>query len=89
LGTDDGFVSSDCLGEQALEMRHNPAWRLANLTSVIVAFDDCVYGPALVQGRSMRPPLSSEDQGARDLVLAEKWSIKLYRYHRGDVVLLR
>ena len=64
-------------------------WRVVKLSSVLVAFEDCVYRPAVVQGRSMRPGLCSDDGESRDLVLAEKWSVKLYRYNRGDVVLLR
>ena len=37
----------------------------------------------------MQPTLNPEDGDGSDIVLADKWSIKLYRYRRGDVVLLR
>ncbi|CAL5222586.1 g4976 [Coccomyxa viridis] len=37
----------------------------------------------------MQPTLNPGDGDSNDLVLADKWSIKLYRYRRGDVVLLR
>ena len=37
----------------------------------------------------MQPTLNPGNGDGNDLVLAEKWSTKLYRYRRGDVVLLR
>ena len=37
----------------------------------------------------MQPTLNPGDGDGNDIVLADKWSIKLYRYRRGDVVLLR
>jgi hypothetical protein len=37
----------------------------------------------------MQPTLNPGDSDCNDIVLADKWSIKLYRYRRGDVVLLR
>ena len=67
----------------------NAIWRIAKLVPVVVAFEDCLYGPAVVQGRSMQPTLCPDGVLRREVVLAEKWSIKLYRFHRGDVVLLR
>ena len=67
----------------------NAIWRIAKLVPVVVAFEDCLYGPTVVQGRSMQPTLCPDGVLRREVVLAEKWSIKLYRFHRGDVVLLR
>ncbi len=64
-------------------------WRTAKLVPVVVAVEDLLYGPAYVSGRSMQPTLNPESATGHDLVLADKWSIKLYRYNRGDVVLLR
>ncbi len=37
----------------------------------------------------MQPTLNPGNGEGNDLILAEKWSTKLYRYRRGDVVLLR
>ncbi|KAK9908797.1 hypothetical protein WJX75_003046 [Coccomyxa subellipsoidea] len=37
----------------------------------------------------MQPTFNPDSGAGNDLVLADKWSIKLYRYSRGDVVLLR
>ena len=37
----------------------------------------------------MQPTLNSGEHDSNDLILADKWSIKLYRYRRGDVILLR
>ena len=67
----------------------NAIWRIAKHVPVVVAFEDCLYGPAVVQGRSMQPTFCPDGVLRREVVLAEKWSIKLYRFHRGDVVLLR
>ncbi|BDA41476.1 mitochondrial inner membrane protease subunit 2 [Coccomyxa sp. Obi] len=64
-------------------------WRIAKLVPVVVAVEDCLYGPASVHGRSMQPTFNPEPATGHDLVLADKWSIKLYRYNRGDIVLLR
>ena len=64
-------------------------WQIAKLVPVVVAVEDCLYGPASVHGRSMQPTFNPEPAPGHDLVLADKWSIKLYRYNRGDVVLLR
>ena len=68
---------------------YKTAWRIAKLTPILIAIEDCLYGPAFVRGRSMQPTLNPGDGDSNDLVLADKWSIKLYRYRRGDVVLLR
>lgn len=64
-------------------------WRIAKLVPVVVAAEDCLYGPFSVRGRSMQPTLNPGDGARHDLVIANKWSVKLYRYNRGDVVLLR
>ncbi len=68
---------------------YKTAWRIAKLTPILIAIEDCLCGPAFVRGRSMQPTLNPGDGDSSDLVLADKWSIKLYRYRRGDVVLLR
>ena len=68
---------------------YKTAWQLAKLTPILIAFEDCLYGPAFVRGRSMQPTLNPGDGNGNDLVLADKWSIRLYRFRRGDVVLLR
>ena len=68
---------------------YKTAWRIAKLTPILIAIEDCLYGPAFVRGRSMQPTLNPGDGNSNDLVLADKWSIKLYKYRRGDVVLLR
>ena len=65
------------------------AWRVLKITPILIAIEDCLYGPAFVKGRSMQPTLNSGDPDSNDLILADKWSIKLYRYRRGDVILLR
>lgn len=67
---------------------YKAAWRIAKLTPIFIAVEDCLCGPAYVRGRSMRPTLNPGSD-SHDLVLADKWSIKLYRYRRGEVVLLR
>jgi signal peptidase I len=64
-------------------------WRTAKLVPVVIAVEDVLYGPASVHGRSMQPTFNPDSGAGNDLVLADKWSIKLYRYSRGDVVLLR
>lgn len=64
-------------------------WQIAKLVPIVVAVEDCLYGPASVHGRSMQPTLNPEPATGHDLVLADKWSIKLYIYNRGDIVLLR
>jgi inner membrane protease subunit 2 len=68
---------------------YKTAWRIAKLTPILIAIEDCLCGPASVRGRSMQPTLNPGDGDGNDIVLADKWSIKLYRYRRGDVVLLR
>ena len=68
---------------------YKTAWRIVKLTPILIAIEDCLCGPAFVRGRSMQPTLNPGDGNSNDLVLADKWSIKLYRYRRGDVVLLR
>ena len=65
------------------------AWRVLKVTPILIAVEDCLYGPAFVKGRSMQPTLNSGERDSNDLILADKWSIKLYRYRRGDVILLR
>ncbi len=65
------------------------AWRVLKVTPILIAIEDCLYGPAFVKGRSMQPTLNSGEHDSSDLILADKWSIKLYRYRRGDVILLR
>ena len=65
------------------------AWRVLKVTPILIAIEDCLYGPAFVKGRSMQPTLNSGEHDSNDLILADKWSIKLYRYRRGDVILLR
>lgn len=53
-------------------------------TPVFLAVNDCVLGTASVHGRSMQPALSDTD-----FLAVEKVSVRLYKFHRGDVVLLR
>lgn len=59
------------------------------LTPVFVAVNDLVAGPATVHGRSMQPTLNPQGTSTPDRVLVDKLSIRLYKYSRGDVVLLK
>ncbi|KAL3131778.1 hypothetical protein ABBQ38_007495 [Trebouxia sp. C0009 RCD-2024] len=59
------------------------------LTPVVVTVNDLVGGPATVHGRSMQPTLNPLGSTSIDLVLVDKLSIRLFKYSRGDVVLLR
>ncbi len=56
---------------------------------VAVAFRDCVACPATVSGESMAPTFNPPDRTSNDIAIAEKLSVRFYKYSRGDVVLLR
>ncbi|KAK9805707.1 hypothetical protein WJX73_000468 [Symbiochloris irregularis] len=59
---------------------------------VTICFNDVIAGPFLIAGSSMQPTLNpkSEDPSASDdVVLVQKWTVRLQRYCRGDVVVLR
>ncbi|KAK9820562.1 hypothetical protein WJX72_011658 [[Myrmecia] bisecta] len=69
------------------------AWRFIKQTlwwtPVVITVNDCICGQAVVNGRSMQPTLNPAPEAGKDRVLADKLSIRLYQYNRGDVVLLR
>ncbi|KAL4527365.1 hypothetical protein Ndes2526B_g08936 [Nannochloris sp. 'desiccata'] len=53
------------------------------------AFTDIVAGFHRCVGPSMMPALNPPGFSSEDLILAERLSFRLYKYHRGDVVLFR
>ena len=59
------------------------------LTPVFITVNDLVVGPAWVNGRSMQPTLNPEGANWNDRILVDKLSTRLYKYARGDVVILR
>jgi inner membrane protease subunit 2 len=70
---------------------------LRSLTWVPVGYavGDLLVAVHRIEGASMRPTLNPDGSAAaaaspsHDVVLAEKMSVRLYRWSRGDVVLLR
>ena len=65
------------------------AVKTAWLTPIFVTVNDLVAGPATVHGRSMQPTLNPQGTSTADRVLVDKLSVRLYKYNRGDVVLLK
>nr|XP_033813958.1 mitochondrial inner membrane protease subunit 2 isoform X3 [Geotrypetes seraphini]XP_033813959.1 mitochondrial inner membrane protease subunit 2 isoform X3 [Geotrypetes seraphini] len=55
---------------------------------VTVTFLDQVACIARVEGASMQPSLNPEGKLGSDIVLLNRWSIRNYSVHRGDIVSL-
>ena len=64
-------------------------WQIAKAVPIVIAVEDLLYSPAYVHGASMQPTFDPHASSSTEVVLAEKWSVKLYKYRRGDVVTLR
>ena len=74
---------------QAFRFLRSVAVKTLWFTPVVVTANDLLVGPASVHGRSMQPSFNPEGSTSSDIVLVDKLSIRLYKYSRGDVVLVR
>lgn len=55
----------------------------------VLVFNDLFASTCLIEGRSMQPTFNPGGNSFSDRVIIEKWSVRRYRYQRGDVVVLR
>ncbi|EKX46705.1 hypothetical protein GUITHDRAFT_86641 [Guillardia theta CCMP2712] len=56
---------------------------------VAITVNDSVVSTACIEGGSMQPVLNPKGSTTRDRVLLDKFTIRMARYKRGDVCLLK
>jgi len=67
------------------------AWTVATLSwlPIGIMFTSHVGTVMFVTGRSMQPTLNPDDSKWRDIVIFDRFSIRIQEYNRGDIVALK